>query len=103
MSPIQHTLDVSGRLAPMVEIAAPACRHQCRRRRCTHPRRSGLAPVDKPIRGYQVCHARILVADIGGEEFPEPLLSVVGADEQDQVVPTLSTVLICVFRKRYPG
>ena len=47
----------------------------------------GFTPVSEPVGGHQVSHAGIRVADVGGEEFPEPGFGFIGAGEQDRGGP----------------
>ena len=46
-----------------------------------------FAPVSEPVGGHQVGHAGVRVADVGGEEFPEPGFGFIGAGEQDRGGP----------------
>ena len=52
----------------------------------------GIAPVSESVGGHQVGHARIRVADVGGEELPEPLLGAIGVGEQDRGIPVRNPV-----------
>ena len=70
---LRQLLDVGGhqhRLDPVHQRQAPC-----------------LTPVGEPVGGRQVGHSGVRVVDIGGEEFPEPLLSVAGVGEQDRGDP----------------